>query len=71
MSYELWGSLGTPFWAPVLNFVQDWYIYTAISGSAVPKNHQYGAKILECCANFSERVNGFFDTILIDWLHQE
>ena len=34
------------------------YVYTAITDSAVPKNCQYGAKILGCRANFLVRVNG-------------
>ena len=46
------------FWAPVPKFFQDRYVYTAITGSAVPKNCQYGAKILGCRANFLVRVNG-------------
>ena len=46
------------FWAPVPKFFQDRYVYTAITDSAVPKNCQYGAKILGCRANFLVRVNG-------------
>ena len=47
------------FWAPVLKFFQDRYVYTAITGSALPENCQYvyGAKILGCRANFLVRVN--------------
>ena len=37
----------------------------AITGSAVPKNCQYGAKILGCRANFLVRVNGVQDIINI------
>ena len=46
------------FWAPMPKFFQDRYVYTAITDSAVPKNCQYGAKILGCRANFLVRVNG-------------
>ena len=45
-------------WTTVLNFVQDRYVYTAISGSAVPKNRQYGAKRFGCSVEFLVRVNG-------------
>ena len=46
------------FWAPVPKFFQDRYVYTAITGGAVPKNCQYGANILGCRANILVRVNG-------------
>ena len=38
--------------------IQDRYVYTAITDSAVPKNCQYGAKILGCRANFLVRKWG-------------
>ena len=44
------------FWAPVPKFFQDRYVYTAITGSGIPKNCQYSAKILWCCANFLMHV---------------
>ena len=59
------GSLSAPlkFWAPVPKFFQDRYVYTAITGSAVPKNCQYTFwHILGCRANFLVRVNGVLVT---------
>ena len=65
-------EVGAPlkFWAPVPKFFQDRYVYTAITNSAVPKNCQYGAKILGCRANFLVRVNGvlkIFSSVILDF----